>query len=201
MNHNSVPYLGLKWNWNPRHSSLQTGKFIEDDGKFKEPDISKFGIFFCGPLPSGFSESEIGRETDRHQDDDDFDVSLWFFTQCFSKMNFLKPNEEENNHRVDDDEYEEELDFEADDDIPREEDEDFESDDDYNPVKVRRNHPTWWNCDFYFQENGKRKRKSASPAKKSSKTSKSSKPSKKKSKSSSKSKEKRFLDSVKRLKS
>ena len=54
---------------------------------------------------------------------------------------------------------------------------------------------------IFFQENGKRKRKSASPAKKSSKTSKSSKPSKKKSKSSSKSKEKRFLDSVKRLKS
>ena len=51
-------------------------------------------------------------------------------------MNFFKPNEEENNHRVDDDEYEEELDFEADDDIPREEDEDFQSDDDYNPVKV-----------------------------------------------------------------
>ena len=51
-------------------------------------------------------------------------------------MNFFKPNEEENNHRVDDDEYEEELDFEVDDDIPREEDEDFQSDDDYNPVKV-----------------------------------------------------------------
>ena len=132
-----------------------------------------------------------------HPDDDDFDVSWKFFILTFSI--FLKPDEEDN-HRVDDYEYEEE-DFEADDDIPREEDEDFESDDDYNPVKVRRNHHTWWNCDLYFQENGKRKRKSASPAKKSSKTSKSSKPSKKKSKSSSKSKEKRFLESVKRLKS
>ena len=53
-----------------------------------------------------------------------------------SKFLIFSQPDDEDNHRVDDYEYDEE-DFEADDDIPREEDEDFESDDDYNPVKVQ----------------------------------------------------------------